>query len=686
MKKYKIISLLLIILLLSMNLISFTFGKYTSVINKKVYLNIGSSSYLVVFHSNNGVDDQVNQTFNLGESQRLTINSFTSEGLSFAGWNTSADGTGTRYSDNELVTDLTSTPNDIVHLYAQWSEGVAIVNGEVCTSLQNAINKVPTTGVLTTVILLKDVQEELSVSAGKNIIFDFGTHTLTNTANNKPIIENAGTVTIMNGNIVSGAGAAGAINNRNKGILYVNGGRIINTGDRQAIYNDTGTVTISGDAYLENTGASRSALQNQGSSTAIVTGGTIISISTNAIQNSGSLVIGTKDSNPDSNILIRGAAYGVSTTTNFNYYDGVIYGKNKAISNNSKIIEKEISCLLATGSEVIDGITYDKVYLVKGVTVTFNPNGGTVSESTRVLLEGSTIGNLPSPSRVDYKFAGWYTDPIDGVKISNTTIIDNDVTYYAHWTPIYSDVAKIGDVTYNSIQDAVDDCQDNTATTITLLKNVSSATTIGSTKVITLDLNGKTISISGDKAVFTNNGDFTITNGTLTSTATQSVINQNIGNLYLDNVYISITGTKQAVFIRDGNVVLDGGTVLESTASGASTEGDGLTRATLHLLAAGSATIKNATIINTDTNAISNEGTLIIGEKDGVIDNTSITIVGKINGIESTGTVNFYDGIIKGISETVLGTIDEIENNSHIVSDTEVIDSDTYKRNYLELD
>ena len=115
MKKYKVVNLLLIIILLSINLISFTFSKYTSVVNKKVYLNIGSSSYLVVFHSNNGLDEETNQTFNLGESQRLAFNSFTNGTLSFSGWNTSADGTGIRYGDGALVTDLTTTPNDVVH-------------------------------------------------------------------------------------------------------------------------------------------------------------------------------------------------------------------------------------------------------------------------------------------------------------------------------------------------------------------------------------------------------------------------------------------------------------------------------------------------------------------------------------------------------------------------------------------
>ncbi len=42
------------------------------------------------------------------------------EGYTFTGWNTKADGTGTNYADKEKVKDLTTVPNDVIHLYAQW--------------------------------------------------------------------------------------------------------------------------------------------------------------------------------------------------------------------------------------------------------------------------------------------------------------------------------------------------------------------------------------------------------------------------------------------------------------------------------------------------------------------------------------------------------------------------------------
>ena len=59
------------------------------------------------------------------------------------------------------------------------------------------------------------------------------------------------------------------------------------------------------------------------------------------------------------------------------------------------------------------------VNLVPGErTVTFDPQGGTVSQNTVTVVPGNTYGTLPNPSMSGYTFDGWYTSKIDGVKIS----------------------------------------------------------------------------------------------------------------------------------------------------------------------------------------------------------------------------------------------------------------------------
>lgn len=51
----------------------------------------------------------------------LTKNEYTKKGYSFNGWNTKADGSGTKYADEADVTNLSYTDGDIITLYAQWS-------------------------------------------------------------------------------------------------------------------------------------------------------------------------------------------------------------------------------------------------------------------------------------------------------------------------------------------------------------------------------------------------------------------------------------------------------------------------------------------------------------------------------------------------------------------------------------
>ena len=72
---------------------------------------------------------------------------------------------------------------------------------------------------------------------------------------------------------------------------------------------------------------------------------------------------------------------------------------------------------------------------VPGVTITFNANGGTVTEGTRTKGYASQIGTLPTPTRTGYTFNGWYTAATGGTKIETTTQVPaSNVTYYAHWT------------------------------------------------------------------------------------------------------------------------------------------------------------------------------------------------------------------------------------------------------------
>ena len=67
-------------------------------------------------------------------------------------------------------------------------------------------------------------------------------------------------------------------------------------------------------------------------------------------------------------------------------------------------------------------------------TVTFNPNGGTVTESTLTVTKGHTLGDtLPTPIKEGDEFLGWYTDESFTHKFVKESQIVKDQTLYAKW-------------------------------------------------------------------------------------------------------------------------------------------------------------------------------------------------------------------------------------------------------------
>lgn len=78
-------------------------------------------------------------------------------------------------------------------------------------------------------------------------------------------------------------------------------------------------------------------------------------------------------------------------------------------------------------------------WLKKDITLTFDANGGTMVDSSTVSLpRGYCVSSLPGANRDNYSFEGWY--PLDDNneldltnKLTTSTPITADTTYYAHW-------------------------------------------------------------------------------------------------------------------------------------------------------------------------------------------------------------------------------------------------------------
>ena len=90
--------------------------------NATYYAYYKANQYTVKFDANGGTGSMSNQSYAYGVSQALTANAFTRTGYTFEGWNTKADGTGTSYTDNQSVSNLSSTDGATITLYAQWAE------------------------------------------------------------------------------------------------------------------------------------------------------------------------------------------------------------------------------------------------------------------------------------------------------------------------------------------------------------------------------------------------------------------------------------------------------------------------------------------------------------------------------------------------------------------------------------
>ena len=67
-------------------------------------------------------------------------------------------------------------------------------------------------------------------------------------------------------------------------------------------------------------------------------------------------------------------------------------------------------------------------------TVFFDPNGGTVSPTEKSVAYGSAYGALPTPTRVDYMFDGWFTEANGGAQVTaeDMVAITSTQTLYAH--------------------------------------------------------------------------------------------------------------------------------------------------------------------------------------------------------------------------------------------------------------
>jgi uncharacterized repeat protein (TIGR02543 family) len=101
----------------------------------------------------------------------------------------------------------------------------------------------------------------------------------------------------------------------------------------------------------------------------------------------------------------------------------------------NKKIMRRISALLSVCALILLGCPESTDDPPAQYTVTFNPDGGTVSPTTAQVNSGESIGGtLPVPTKTGATFGGWYTAQNGGgTQFTETTPVTGNITVYAKW-------------------------------------------------------------------------------------------------------------------------------------------------------------------------------------------------------------------------------------------------------------
>ena len=338
-----------------------------------------------------------NRTFYL----QTNYNNLSKTGYTFDGWNTRADGTGTNYSAGQLV--AFSAGN--ITLYAKWKLNSVTPGPATITS--------PTENGTSYKLLNRYSVEYTASNATK-----YHVAVKIIDGNPDPNSDNEAGTSILNNAESTSTSASftnpGTTTQAGKWVkLYARGGNnagVYGVPDIKYVQiqpltpvlktptASNGTVSLSWDAT---DGAVSYRLYRSISST---TGFTLIK--------SGITATNTTDS-PGAGIYYYKVAAVAKTTS----------------STDSRILSKGVEGPLS----YFQGITVPPVATT--VTITWNPNGGSVSPTSETKTIGATFGTLPTPARAGFDFDGWWTGAGGtGTRIySTSTVPSEDRMYYAKW-------------------------------------------------------------------------------------------------------------------------------------------------------------------------------------------------------------------------------------------------------------
>ena len=390
-------------------------------------------------------------------------------------------------------------------------EEVAQIGKMKYATLQEAVDAATTEN--STVTLLKDVTEDITISTGVTML-DLSGKTLTNKAGKHTItVEKDGKLSISDS---------------------VGTGVVDNTSHRKAAIYNKGEVTLNGGTFerSEEKGT-YSPYSDGGNSWYTIANYGTMEINTGVtVENAGgysSMIRNGGDVTADCNLTIEGGNFagGVNTVKNDSFGVLTINGGN--FSNTAQYV------IMNWNKAEITAGTFQTLDIASAVLFTsaYGADDNTVGKLT---ISG---GEFKHASDTQEMIVDHYDESNSGAAAVTGGRFDADISKYIPSDYVQSAdgtveklgesnaVAKVGDTYYKTLADAVT-AADNA--TVTLLKDVTANVTIPADKTITLNLNGNDITVN-DGCAIVNKGTLTVTgSGNVTTSANGSAAVANFPN------------------------------------------------------------------------------------------------------------------------------------------------------------
>ena len=200
--------------------------------------------------------------------------------------------------------------------------------------------------------------------------------------------------------------------------------------------------------------------------------------------------------------------------------------------------------------------------------ITYVLNNGDQAENQKETFGESDLPyTLLEPTRIGYRFMGWYDNAeFTGSEITAITT-EADITLYARWE---LGIAELDGVIYNTVHEAVEQVEaNNVEKTITLLGCSRESIAIVAGQKIVLNLNKPIYYLcnANNNAIISNKGTLNILNGQIKTNANNgaAIDNMNGGKLTVNGTKVTVTETGgQAIYNEKSTVEITGTTYLTS--------------------------------------------------------------------------------------------------------------------------